>query len=194
MIKPLSTTSLNKTFLFGFFGLLLFSACKNSEYHNLVDTEMAKGIMHDSIIYGFDFGIHKSQFFEHCTTLNSKKLITQATKSQFVEYHFPNKTNFKMIFFGIFNKSKTMTGMKFEFSLSDWSPWNEAAKPEQLIFRVKDSLLSWFPGNEFIEVKPKGKQKAYLVKVDGNRRITIPPLSNLKDIKVQIEDLRFITD
>jgi hypothetical protein len=90
----------------------------------------------------------------------------------------------QMLFYGKFNSDKIMTAMDIKFSYVAWAPWNKNLQAENLIPRVKDTLMKWYPGNEFITVKDMQ------VKVDGNRQIRLKKETD-KDVSVVIEDLKY---
>lgn len=188
---------------FKVFVVLLFVvqiSCKRSEYSKLVKTEMAKDIVNDSLLFGMKFGDTKQEFFDQCWKLNNQKIVTHGPNNNFVQYDLPLKEGDSsiyattMLFYGIFDEENIMRGMDMQFSYVAWSLWNKKFKADKLVPVVKDSLRSWFPGNDFISVKPKNSDKEIFVKVDGNRRIIIEPLRNDKDVDVRIDDLRFVID
>ena len=184
-----------------FIPILFFSlvSCSESEYSKLVKTEMAKGIMHDSLFLGMKFGQTQKEFFDKCWKLNKDKRVTNGANS-FVEYKLPVKegddlkNNMTMLFYGIFNEEKVMTGMKLQFSYDAWSLWNKSLQSDELIHVVKDTLQSWYPGNDFLKIEIRKDKAELFVKVDGNRRLTIKPLDEAKIVKAQIDDLRYILD
>ena len=51
--------------------------------------------------------------------------------------------------------------------------------------------MTWYPGNEFIEVTLKKSNKQVFVKVDGNRQILIETPNDTREVDVRIDDLRF---
>ncbi len=196
MKTQLFTLLMNKKYILSLLTICLLVSCNTSEYEKLIKTEMSKDVRHDSILLGFNFGVPRPDFFIVCKELNAKKLIIQSEKSGFVEYIFPktrkNDETLRALLWGIFNKEKIMTGLKFEFTHAAWAPWNEASKPENLIPVIKTKLIEWFPGNDFINVTTKKSHKNIWVKVDGNRRIIILEPDNVSSIKVNIDDLRLI--
>ncbi len=161
---------------------------------------MAKGTVHDSLFLGMHLGQTKQEFFDKCWKLNKNEIVTNSANNNFVEYILSGpKGNHQnrpitMLFYGIFNKENTMTGMDLKFYYEAWSLWNESTHSDRLFQVVRDTLKSWYPGNDFIKVPLKNNQKELFVKVDGNRRITIKPLNDPKEVKVQIDDLRYLLD
>jgi hypothetical protein len=183
---------------FGVFFLMV--ACSESKYAELVQSEMARNIIHDSLFFGLKFGQTKQEFFDICWKLNKKKLVKQGPDNKFVRYNLPDKNDddsrsaITMLFYGRFNDENSMTGMDLQFYYDGWSIWSEQLQSDRLIPVIKDTLMNWYPGNDFIKV-PLGDNNAdLLVKVDGNRRITIKPKDDDKIVKVQIDDLRYVLD
>jgi hypothetical protein len=175
-------------------------ACNQSEYSKLVKSEMSKNVIHDSLFLGMTFGISKQEFFDKCWKLNSQKLVSHGPNNQFVAYNLPLKEgdslrkSIRMLFYGIFNKDKTMTGMNLQFSYNSWSLWNKSLQPEKLIPVVQDTLKKWFPGNEFIKIKIDDNEADLWVKIDGNRQIILKPIDDNREVKVRIDDLRYLLD
>ncbi len=182
------------------FLLIVLSNCSESEYAKLVRSEMAKNTVNDSLFLGMKLGIKKQDFFDACWELNNKQLISHSSSNNFVKYQLPTKKNDStasvvyMLFYGIFNEEKVMTGMDLKFNYDAWALWNKAYHADQLLPAIKDSLLHWYPGNDFVSVPLKKNKKEMLVKIDGNRRIIIEPLENNKDVDARIDDLRYIID
>ena len=183
-------------YIIPFIAILLIASCQQSEYEKLIKNEMSKDVVHDSIFLGMNFGQTKQDFFDKCWKLNSKGLVTHGPNNQFVSYVLPIKEgddttkSIRMLFYGLFNDDKIMTGMKLQFSYQAWSLWNKS----KLVPVVMDTLKKWYPGNDFLKVDSKKSQDDILVKVDGNRRIIIRPLDDTREVKVIIDDLRYILD
>lgn len=188
-----------KSILFCVILVFLFS-CKESNYTKLVKSEMDKNIVHDSLFFGMKFGIAKQDFFDKCWELNNQRMVSHSSSNNFVKYQLPTTKNdstqtaINMLFYGIFNEDKTMTGMDLKFNYDAWALWNTTYHAEQLLPVVKDSLMQWFPGNDFISLALQKNKKEMLVKIDGNRRIIIEPLENNKEVNARIDDLRYIIE
>jgi len=174
--------------------LTVFTACQ-SDYTKLVNKEINSGIVYDSVLFGLKFGDSRIEFFERCMELNKKKLVSQGPNNNYVQYRLPiNKNadvngNIDMMFYAKFTEHDKIKAMDLKFNYASWSPWNENQHAKKLTPVVIDTILKWYPGNKFIEVVKKDETKV-LVKVDGNRQITLFPEENTKDVSVLIEDLR----
>lgn len=180
---------------------LVLAGCNESDYSKLVKTEMAKNIVNDSLLFGMRFGETRQEFYDQCWELNNKGIIKQGPENNFVQYDLPvNKEEdslqfpIRMLFYGIFDDEKIMTGMDLKFYYTAWSLWNESLHANKLLPIIKDTLLSWYPGNDFIHVITKKTKKEIFVKIDGNRRIIIEPLKNNREVNARIDDLRYSID
>jgi hypothetical protein len=177
--------------------MIVLIGCSRSKYDQLVKAEMAKGIINDSLMLGMKLGQTQKEFFDKCWKLNRDKIVTNGPDG-YVLYELPvKKENGKgdavtMLFYGIFNETKTMTGMNFQFYYDSWSLWNKSLQSDRLIPEVKSRFMEWYPGNDFIKVELKNGEGEIFVKVDGIRRITIKPLDDNRIVKAQIDDLRYI--
>ena len=182
------------------FIFVLFFSCSGSEYTQLVKREMAKGVVYDSLLFDMKFGQHKQEFFQKCWQLNQKGIISNGPGNKSVKYMLPQQSetntekNITLLFFGDFNENKIMTGMEYQFYYNAWSIWNKKLQSDKLVPVVMDSLIKWYPGNDFIQVPLKRDSTEIFVKVDGNRRITIRPLDDDKIVKAKIDDLRYVLE
>ena len=179
---------------------ILSISCNESEYSKVVKREMDKSIVNDSLFFGLKFGDTRKAFYDKCWLLNKNGTIMQGPLNSFVQYDLPMKKNdvtqqkIRMLFYGIFNEEKIMTGMDMKFSYEAWSLWNKSLQSDQLAISLQDTLISWFPGNKFIQVKSEKIKGTTFIKVDGNRRIMIEPLKDNREVDVRIDDLRYKLD
>lgn len=183
------------------FVLMVLMGCSESKYTRMVKKELASGLVYDSLFLGHTLGQTRQEFFEICWDLNRDKKVTNSEVFPFVKYPLPKKAtsdsekDMTLLFYGDFNEEKTiMTGMKLQFYYDAWALWNKSLHADQLLLAVKDTLEKWYPGNEFIRVPIKKDSAELLVKVDGNRRITIKPLDDNRLVKAKIDDLRYVLD
>lgn len=172
-----------------FFILLIHVSCQ-SDYTKLVKSELNSGKENNNIFHGLKFGQTQKEFFEICWNLNKEGLATHGGNNKNVkiilypEDSTKSTQKIEMLFYPIFNQENTIKSMNVKFSYLAWSPWNKKLEAKNLLPVIKDTLLKWYPGNDFIKVKDK------LVKVDGNRQIQLNIESN-KDVTVKIEDLEY---
>lgn len=179
---------------------MIFWNCSGSEYSKLVEREMSSGTVYDSLLFGMKFGQEKQEFFRRCWQLNQRGIISNGPESTSVKYELPFSENtpsdkgITLLFFGDFNEDKIMTGMDFDFYYNAWSIWNKSLQSDKLLPVVKDSLKKWYPGNDFIRIPIKNDSLELLVKVDGNRRIVISPLTDDRMVTAKIDDLRYVLE
>ena len=174
---------------------VIFNSCK-SEYENIIDREMRRGIVDDSLIFGMEMGLTRKEFFDICWKLNKEKLIDQGSGNG-MAYHKdpydslqPNKAIKELQFYGIFDKNDTMRGMSMIYNFSAWGSFEKKYNSKSMM----DTLINFYTktrkGNPFIEMDLGLDKYKALVKVDGQRQILIYP-KNDKDVIVKIEDLKF---
>ncbi|WP_024479058.1 hypothetical protein [Cellulophaga baltica] len=166
-----------------------------SEYTKLVNKEMNTGIVYDSILLDLNFGDTKERFFNRCWELNKEKLVAQGPNNDYVKYAMPQKFEensgkyLNMLFYAKFDNASTIKSFDLKFSYTGWAPWNKELYANELLPKICDTILKWYPGNKFINIDREGAPKLK-VKVDGNRQITVFSEENTKDVSVLIEDLR----
>jgi hypothetical protein len=183
---------ITKVLLISFLFFELTSCNFKSEYHNLVEREIKKGKINNDLILGFSFGMTKQEYYDRCTLLNKNKIITVGGYNFNPEQILSSPTNnkkIKMSFSPNFKEKKKIEELELRFSFLGWSHWNTDYQSGVLINQVKDSIFSWLPGNDFIEVSIDGIDKKPLVKIDGNRRIILYKL-NSKDVIAKINNLK----
>ncbi|MDC1216617.1 hypothetical protein N8131_00680 [Flavobacteriaceae bacterium] len=88
-----------------------------------------------------------------------------------------------------FEEKNNIDGLELRFNFLGWSNWNTDYQSGVLINQVKDSLIFWLPGNDFIDVNLDGIDKKTFVKVDGNRRILLYRLDS-KNVIAKINNLK----
>lgn len=170
-------------------------SCK-SEYETMVNQEIKKDLVLDSLIFGMKMGMTKKDFYSVCWDLNKQQVISQGTGNKYARYIEPlddskvDTLRKELQFFGLFDDQDVMRGMDMIYSYVSWAPWNKGLHADQLAVRLKDDLMNEYEGNEFIEIDIKDKIVKAYVKIDGNRQITLYPKNN-KDVAMKIEDLRY---
>lgn len=189
----MSLIEITRRILISFLFIQLTSCNFNSEYQNLVESEIKKGEINNNLILGFSFGMTKQQYYDRCTILNKNKIITVGgynfNPEQILTSTEKNTKKIKMSIDPNFEEKKIIDGLELRFNFLGWSNWNTDYQSSVLINQVKDSLISWLPGNDFIEVSIDGINEKPLVKVDGNRRIVLYKL-NSKDVIAKINNLK----
>ncbi len=180
----------------GLIALIIMLSCSGSEYKEQVKREMARGVIHDSLLFGLKFGDPKQKFFKTCWDLNQKGIVNNGPGNSSVKYKLPLKSDvhpekaITLLFFADFNDYNIITGMDMEFYYDAWSLWNRSLQSDKLLPVVMDSLMKWYPGNNFFKVPANNDSLMFFAKIDGNRRIVIKPIDHENRIKVKIDDLR----
>lgn len=173
--------------------LILFCSCTKSPYDKLVKKEATKNIVLDSLPFNFHFGDSKQHFFEKCMALNKQEIIKEGPNNKYAQFILQPKNEdespIEMLFYGSFDDNKVMTGMDLLFSFNFWTAWSDEYTAKNLMPQVKDTLLKWYPGNDFIPIKIPTEEIDAFVKVDANRQILLY-INDTKDVTVKIEDLR----
>lgn len=184
---------ITRTILISFLFLKLTSCDFYSDYHKVVKSEISKGQINNNLILGFSLGMTKQQYYDRCTFLNKNKIITVGgynfNPEQILTSNSINTKKIKMSIDPSFDENKIIDGMQLRFSFLGWSNWNTDYQSSVLIYQIKDSLNSWLPGNDFIDVNLEGIRDETLVKVDGTRRIVLYKL-NSKDVIAKISNLK----
>lgn len=172
---------------------LLFISCASSEYDQLVQQEATSETVLDSLVFDFHFGDTKKHFFDRCWKLNKKEVIQEGPSNKYVKYSLKplneKESPIQMLFYGIFDDKNILTGMDFRFSFNYWSTFSDEYAADKLVPQLKDTLMNWYPGNDFIPIKIKEINKDAYVKIDANRQILVYTKDS-KDVVVKIEDLR----
>ena len=140
-------------------------------YEKMEREALKSGERNDSLFLGLYLGMTRTDFFLHCAELNKDSIITGGGGS--VEYYLPDalKHSARMKFYPTFYEDK-ITSIPVTFYYDGWAPWNKDFSSTKLRERLKDELMEWYGGNEFVEI-PHSTDTTALVKIDGNRRILL---------------------
>jgi hypothetical protein len=172
-----------------------FLSCQEeSKYSKILKKELKSGKVYNDLIFDIKIGQTRDDFFKKCYELNQKKLITSGGRELYPEYiMYPkdesnNSKKIKMSFFGIFDDDNIIKGLDLRFNYYTWSSWNKELSSDYLIEEIRDTLLLWFPGNNFFALDLENDEKFAYIKIDGNRRIRVYKI-DAKDVAVKIEDI-----
>ncbi len=173
-------------FIFLFSAAIFFSCSKTSEYHQMVERELASGLRQDSLFFGIYLGMSSKDFYAHCWNLNKTGLIRQGATNTSVYYEVKDfEYPASMDFYPNFIQDKIVE-MPVLFAYDSWAPWNKHLSAENLKAEVLKLMEEWY-GSGFIEIENPNKIGTAgnaFVKVDGNRRISI---YNMDDSKVRVD-------
>lgn len=106
-------------------------------------------------------------------------------------YLEPKEENGKridMLFYGIFDQEDKMTGFRMRFSYTGWSPWAEDYQADDLKEAIEDTLVKWYPGNDFMDVDLKIDDMFASYKIEGNLEFKLIKIDD-RQIAVRIEDI-----
>tara|TARA_B100000686_G_scaffold49302_1_gene52771 strand:+ start:4515 stop:5117 length:603 start_codon:yes stop_codon:yes gene_type:complete len=183
-----------KTSLYLFIFIFL-SSCL-SEYDRTVRKEMSLNKNYTDLIFGMEIGQSQQKFYKDCWELNRKKLVNQGSGNQFVRHvldsispiYNPKKSRMELLFYGIFDDRRILTGMKMRISYLGWSPWVKELQKDSLLEEGMNIMDQLFPGNSFFEINKEINGLPVMVKIDGNRQITAY-VYGIRYVEILIEDL-----
>jgi hypothetical protein len=195
MIRNSDFLKLIKSLKSVFLIIIFILSCQGeSNYSKILKKELKSGKIYNELIFGLKIGQTKDDFYEKCAELNKMKLVTSGERKLYPEYimHPKDSTNqskkIKMSFFGIFDNS-IIKGLDLRFNYYTWAPWDKKLGSDYLIEEIRDTLLLWFPGNDFIKINLNDKERFAYIKIDGNRQIRLYQLDS-KDVSAKIEDVK----
>ena len=160
--------------------VLVFSGCMKSEYQQLVDSELAKGVRQDSLFLGLYLGMTEKDFFDRCWQLNEEQVLTHgngniSAKYEITELPYVANLNFYPTYF-----EGKIIEMPTTLQYKAWSPWDKTKSADSLQMAALKLFDKWY-GGDFLKIEHPEKQPAY-VKVTGNRRLVV---SKINDQMVQ---------
>ncbi len=164
--------------IIGLISLGAVSLSCESEYNQAVKAELAKGVRYDSLFHGISFGQGKKAFYDLCWEKNREGLFNAGNRKNYIQTALINQEkreeSIDMFFYPDFDERENIIGMDMEYRFKGWAPWNEELHAFELVPQLKDTLMSWYGGNGFIEIPDeKDSLGTVWVKVDGNRRIAM---------------------
>jgi hypothetical protein len=185
---------MNQIRLFTYSTILLFISCQ-SDYERIVKRELKSGKNYTDLIFDLKIGQTQKKFFTDCWELNKKKLINQGPSNKFVRHVLDSVSpiynpsdNMELLFYGIFDESKILTGLKMRISFLGWDPTIKKLQKEYLLIEGLKMMEFIYPGNTFFKLKKEINGSPIMTKVDGNRLITAYVFDN-RFVQLTIEDL-----
>ena len=167
------------------------TACQ-SDYTRLVKAELAKGIRRDSVLLGINLGDTRQDFYGRCFDLNKQHLIMPGSGGNTVQYIFTDSVihkvpqEIKLEFVPAFDDKDVITNIDMKFSYSGWAPWNTHLQSDSLEVNLKQLIMKWYGGNDFVMASEGDKEIP--VKVDGNRRLVLFK-SDPQNVVVHVQDI-----
>ncbi len=160
-------------------------------YLNLLKKESKKKEQVDSIFYGVYLKMTLSSFYDHCNNMFKKGVFDGGYDYQVVvKLNEPFERPVKLMFYPSIDKP-LISKLKCSFSYMNANILNKADRADVLIKELIPTMMTWYGGNEFLEM-PSGhpfKGPQY-VKVDSNRKISVSESDNGTNIEVIFEDLK----
>ena len=186
---------ITRPLLYSAMGIIMYTACDQSAsaYVAMEARELARNERFDSLFFGLYLGMPSKDFYTHCWELNKKGLIKQGASNTSVYYEVPDfKHPAGMDFYPKFHNGK-IAEMPIEFNYTAWAPWNKHLFADSLKLEVHSLMEKWF-GTGFIKIENPYKIGGdALVKIDGNRRISIYNTDDSK-VFVDIVDLPLVKE
>ncbi|MHA4806891.1 hypothetical protein ACX0G9_02225 [Flavitalea flava] len=175
--------------------LSLINACVScrpldaqERYQALVREQLAGAERHEKLLLDLTFGMAKPDFFYYCQKMHARKLFTNANNNHSVLYQ--SDTTFRSTvtwrFYPEFHDAR-ITALRAGLSYNAYSPWNRHLGADSLLKDIINVFSRWYGPDHFMVMKRKEGGNE-LVKVDGNRQITIYRVND-KDVEVDYTDL-----
>jgi len=162
--------------------LFAVSCEQKTDYEQLVESELEKGVRNDSLFLGYYLGMERKEFFDYSWQLNQQQVIMGGSRIEYELDHF--KKNATMRFYPDF-KDNQIYKMPVEISYDAWAPWNKELFSDSLIVEVLDHYKDEYGDNFIKTLHPENGKEAW-INVSGNRRIAI---FKKDDTIVQVEFL-----
>lgn len=150
--------------------IIALMSCK-SDYQRKVDSELAKNIRQDTLFIGLRFGMTPREFFAYCWELNQTGLVSESHSNTGALYKLARfGKRYDLNFYPTFIDNK-IAGLPVDYSYQVFAPWNPKYSLDTLfkeVVRMQKELY----GDGFLTVSDP-KRGTALVRVDGNRRLSI---------------------
>ena len=144
----------------------------------------------DDFYLGLELGIARQEFYDRCTELNKKQLITMGGGGNNVEHQLKDELPRPavMSFAPDFSEDRsTVEAYTVLLSYVDWSPWNKDSHAEQLLKDLYPVLIEEY-GDGFYAV-PNERVGSVLVQIKGSRRIAAW-VKDERYVQVRFADMR----
>jgi hypothetical protein len=191
-VQMMSYKYLNTINYFLIFALFMsIMSCEQSAYEKMLHEEYNKEHRVDSLFLGFYLGKTREDFFKHGWEMNKQGLIMQGPENMNVAYYLESEEGDKdieMLFYPDFDESLKIKSMPMRFRYKGWAPWNRELFSDSLLIAIKDTLMHWYGGNEFVLFERPKDSILFWYKIDGNRQITLAPTDE-REVKAVIKDL-----
>lgn len=171
--------------------LLSMTGCKSS-HEDLVQEELNSGKVNDSLWYGIEFKMTRTEFEEEIFKMNQKGLFMESALG-LIDIKFPDRFKYpvRCEFYPEFS-NEVIVGMSGRFSYLYWNGFNRNYDNIVLLQELLPKFEIWFKGNGFIEMEtnePANRVGPVYVKVDGNRELKVWNDINLEHVYFSFKDL-----
>jgi hypothetical protein len=176
--------------------IICLLSCDNdplSKYRKKEKEALAKGIRNDSLFLGYHLGMSSEDFYKLSWDNNKKGIIREGLGNMTVLYKLDTPQMHYLTFMDFYPKfhMNKIHIMPIRFFYTTWNPALEETSPAKLEQDVLKLMEKWY-GKGFFVVKDPKKGRV-LVKIDGNRRISILQ-SQERDVYVKIVDLKVVKE
>lgn len=164
--------------------LFLVSCEQKSNYKQIVERELVKGVQNNELFLGYYFGMTEEDFFNHSWEMNKKGILTGDT---YIRYNLDLfDKNARMRFYPEFKNGKIFK-MPVEISYDGWAPWNVELSSDSLIVDLMDLYQKKYNADFKRMYYPKLDKKVW-IDVNGNRRIILRKQDE-RTVQVEFFDL-----
>lgn len=152
--------------------ITVFGCSNENKLEQVIRTELASAVRHDSLFLGLKFGIKQQDFYDQCWALNKQGLVMQGAENRSVEYLFSDSLDNPIAFnfYADMGDGDLIHRYNTNFYYSAWV-LNRHLKSDRLMEMLEPILMDWYGGNELITLIKDGKKHLY--KIDGNRMIDL---------------------
>ena len=161
----------DRGFLFGLLlALISLSSCSEKvSFEQYVENELAKGVRHDSLIYGIHFGMTTEEFLLYCADMNRKKLFMPNPSGSAVRLELKEGfgASVQFDFFPVLQTSDSIAIVAATMGYRDFSYYNKSLSMENLTLEAKNFFENGYGGNKFFAIPHENKLLKHMyVKID----------------------------
>ena len=176
----------------GLFFLVAAGCVEGGSYEDILKQELARGVSHDSLFYGLSFNMTWEEFYDHSFEMNQKGIFFQNGMNLEVQIRLEEGFKHPVIlnFFPVSDVSNLINGIDGKFQYQNWAPFNDTFSGRALEKELARNLEKWYGGRAFMQIPhPQKYWEHALVKIDGNRQITLMRAFDDSYVEVKFEDL-----
>lgn len=168
--------------------VFLFINCEQEPtYESMVQEGISSGVEKNDLFLEYKLGMTRDDFFEISWEMNQQEVISGLVK---IDYELQDlKSRAMMRFYPDFVDDR-ISKMPVDVHYVGWAPWNDDLSPDSLAV----DLVKYYEeiyGTSFNQVYVPHLEKKAFVSVDGNREISIYPLTEMVT-RVDFTDLNAV--